>query len=112
MMFGNKVGLRDTYVTANNVIETYADQEPVLTNGPDINFWADVKDDKSGSIYVDGVRVNRRMIELICDSRDVSALSNGTKLRIDNDNRTYQVDDVYDHEFRFTSMVVAYEHND
>ena len=95
-------------ITANNSVEDYSSGDLVVTRGTDFNLWGRIADRRSLSSVFDGQkRLNNHTIGIICRTRDVEDVNIGTELTLDSNNITYQVEDVFDHDFKFHSMVIA-----
>ena len=97
------------YIQANNTIESYSSGDLVVTTGPSIFFWGNIKDMRSPTAVVLGNRDDNRKIEILCRTRDVVSISNGTELTLDSRAGTYQVDDIFDSDYKFHSIITAYQ---
>lgn len=103
----SSIGSRDDFITASLPSITYNDDgEEVVGITSTITFWGHITDNKS-NLRVDGKRRDTREIKIMCDSRDVSNITIDHTLTIAGRNEVYQVVDVYDSTFRFTSEVIA-----
>ena len=104
---GKRIRLKE-FITANNTTVSYDTGDEVSTLGPDIEFWGNVKDVRSETTVFDGAkRLDHAKIEILCRTRDVAAVTNGTRLTLDNRTSAYQVSDIYDYDFKFHSIIVA-----
>ncbi len=110
-----KIGSRDDYLIATSSVgsgsSSYDEDGRLITSAArtTVEFYGDVKDVKSNPYLnpIDPLTSNTRQIEITADSRDVESLDNTYTLRITGRPQVFQVIDVYEHEYRFTSMVVA-----
>ena len=104
------IGQRDNYVVATLGIER-RDEHDTVTIVPDtstqIEFWAEVKDDKSNRIDDAGKRRDVLMVELTCDSRDTDGITISHSLSIDGQSQRYQVVDFYQSDFKYQKTIIA-----
>ena len=107
------IGSRDTYCTVTNLNDdsrdAYETGEYVPSTASTVSFWGEVKDLRTLTDYVDNKALEKRGVSIECDTRDVTTVTNGSELRLDTSAIIYTVDDVYESDFRYTSMVIAYE---
>ncbi len=109
------IGRRDDYLIATSSVgsgaSSYDGDGRLITSTPrtSVEFYGDVKDKKSNPYLnpIDPLSSNTRQIEITADSRDVESLDNTYTLQISGRSEVYQVIDVFEHKFRFTSMIVA-----
>lgn len=115
--FGKMFSGRDDYITATftrnytSPTDAYDDDgrlRPVTqAETTTINFYAKVYDVKSATEVGGGKRRDTKMKRLECDTRDIENLTIDFTLTIDGRDEVFQVVDIYDKEFRFTSEVIA-----
>lgn len=97
----------EEYITAQNATEDYSTGDLVRTAGTAFNFWGKIEDKKSNTTVLDGKRLDNHQLAIICRTRDVDAVTNGTELTLDSNTFTYQVEDKFDYDFKFHSMIIA-----
>lgn len=115
--FGKMFSGRDDYITATfnrnytSASDAYDDdgrlRTVTQTETTTINFYGKVYDIRSDVDLGGGKRRDTKMKRIECDSRDVADLTVDFTLTIDGQNETFQVVDIYDKEFRFTSEIIA-----
>ena len=106
-----ELGKKDSFVTATLTTSVNSEDEfgnRTSTTDPTatLTFWAKVRDKKSDRLVDDGKRRNRRLKELMVDTRDIEDLTIDHKLTIDDRTQRYIVTDIYEHEFKFQSTVI------
>ena len=109
------IGDRDDYITCLSPTASganaYDEDGKITTSGTRtrIEFWGNIND--LGSIPVlDPIgpgRRNTRQIEIIADSRDVENLTIDYTLTYVGSTDVFQIVDMYDTEFRFTTTIIA-----
>ena len=113
MSFGRRIGRRDDYITATGPLGTgadaYDDDGKLVRSGTaeTFGFFGDVRDIKSDVSIGNGKRRDVKTIEITADSRDVEGLTPDFTLVISGGTDKYQVVDVYEANFRYTSVVLA-----
>lgn len=111
------IGRRDDYITATftrnyaSSNDAYDDDGKLKavtqTETTTITFFGKITDMKSDTNVGGGKRRNRRKLMIECDSRDVANLTVDYTLTYDGSSDVFQVSDIYDSEFRFTTEVIA-----
>lgn len=110
MRFGmSKARHRDDYIVCTSQPITGADTDgnPIFGTTSVVEFYGQVTDMKSDPTVGGGKRRDEQMIHIECNSEDITDLTINHSLQIDGRTETYQVVDIHDTDFRFTSMVVA-----
>lgn len=106
-----ELGKKDNYATftrtnTENNEDEFGNRTSAIVAGDTIEFWCDVKDQKSNRVVDDGKRRNKRVLELMADSRDVDNLTIDHKGTIDGGATRYVVVDMFEHEFKFQSTII------
>ena len=102
------IGRRDDYITATLPTQSYDEDGRLVTSGSTtIEFWGNIDDVKSDLTVGGGKRRDARMIKIEVDSRDVEDLTIDYTLTYGGSSDRFQVVDIFDSDFRFTSMVIA-----
>ena len=102
------IGGRDNYITAI-VPVTSEDEYGELTvvSATSFSFWAKVRELSSEVDVIAGKRRTNKVLELICDTRDIANLTELYYVTIDGDPDQYQVDDIYESRWKFVSTVIV-----
>ena len=102
------IGSRDNYITAI-VPVTSEDEYGELTvvNIQSFNFWASVKELKSDVDVIAGKRRTNRVLEITCDTRDITDLTELYYITVDGNPEQFQVDDIYENKWKFISTVIV-----
>ena len=114
MKWGNMIGKRDNYVVATIGTETenqYGDITDNIDSSRTVEFWAGVTDQKSDRTFSEGKRYDNTMKTLLCDSRDVDALTIDHEIMIDNRPTVFSIIDIYDSDFKFETKVIIKAQN-
>lgn len=109
------IGKRDNYITATGTVSSgasaYDEDGRLVTSGARevISFWGDIDDVKSNTIDdpINPGRRNTRRIKITVDSRDVANITTDFTLTYDGSTDVFSVVDIYDSDFRFTTMLIA-----
>lgn len=117
MGFKNNIGKRDDFITATftrnyaNPVDAYDDDGKLKAVGQPqtttIEFWGKVYDLRSNTQEGGGKRRDTKQKRIECDSRDIEELTIDFTLSIAGRDERFQVVDIYDKEFRFTSEIIA-----
>ena len=115
MRFGTtNVRKRDTRVTVRQQTDigraAYENGRLKTTGFSTFQFWGDVTDmmDNQGDIrFAEFKRLDSRVISISADSRSITNLTIGDTLTLDNSTDTFEVIDIYDSTFRYTSTIIA-----
>ena len=108
-----ELGRRDDYIVAETNANTGKDafdsDGKIIVGGAKrtVEFWGDIADLRSNPDVGGGKRRNVRMIIITCDSRDVEDLTIDFTLTYGGSTDRFQVKDIHDSKFRFTSEVIA-----
>lgn len=122
MRFGNaNARHRDDFITAT-FTRSYTNPRDAYNQGPTgdgrlkavtaeqtttIEFAGMITDMKSETQVGGGKRRGTRMISIMCDARVVEDLTEDFTLTYEGSTDVFQVEDIFDTEFRFTSEVIA-----
>ena len=102
------IGSRDNYITAISPVtseDEYGELNVVSTTS--FSFWGSVKELKSDVDVIAGKRRTNRVLEIMCDTRDVENLTELYYVTVDGQPDQYQVDDVYESKWKFVSTVIV-----
>lgn len=114
--FGRSARSRDVRVTVSQQSATnmgrdaYENGKIKTTGFTTFKFWGDVTDmkDKQGDIkYAEYKRLQSRVISIMADSRTVARIQMQDTLTLDNSTDVFEVMDVFDTNFKFTSEIIA-----
>ena len=103
-----KIGARDNYITAIYPItseDEYGELTTVSTTT--LSFWGSVKELKSDVDVIAGKRRTNRILEIMCDTRDIETLSESYYITVDGSPDQFQVDDIYESKWKFVSTIIA-----
>ena len=102
------IGSRDNRITAIRPVtseDEYGELTVVSTTS--IKFWGSVKELKSDVDVIAGKRRTNRILEIMCDTRDIKGLSESYYITVDGEPDQYQVDDVYESKWKFVSTIIC-----
>ena len=113
--FGStRIGKRDTRVTIDKPIKPdgvqgYYDGDGKIidANTESMRLWAGVTDRPAIGPIIGGRITNEIALGLMVDSRSASQVTLLDTLTIDSDTGSYQVVDIVDVNFKFTSMILC-----
>ena len=102
------ISSRDNYIVAIDPTtseDEYGELTTVSTTS--FSFWAGVKELKSDVDVIAGKRRTNRVLELTCDTRDIADLTEYYYVTVDGSAEQFQVDDIYESEWKYTSTVIV-----
>lgn len=109
------IGDRDDFITvtstANIGAAAYDNDGRLISSGTreTYSFWGNIEDEKSNPVSnpLNPGRRDTRRIKITADSRDVDNVTVDFTLTYDGSTDVFQVIDRFDHQFRFSTMLVA-----
>lgn len=114
MAFGKRIGKRDTRIrvlTPTNPGSTqgYYDADGFLVTTEDTSrsMWAEVKDRAAIGAIIGGKIQDEVELGLMVDSLSANRVSIMDTITTDRDSNRYQVVDIHDVDYRYTSMILV-----
>ena len=114
MAFGRRIGKRDTRITVltptnPGSTQGYYDEDGFLVTTEDSSrfIWAEVKDRASIGGIIGGKIQSEVELGLMVDSLTARTINIMDTITTDRDSNRYQVVDVYDVDYRYTSMILV-----
>ena len=102
------IGSRDNYITAIVPVtseDEYGELSVVSTTS--FNFWGSVKELRSDVDVIAGKRRTNRVLEIMCDTRDVEYLTELYYVTVDGSPEQFQVTDIYESKWKFVSTIIV-----